>query len=96
MKNVYELEMEVVKMDKQKREMENVISLIEDLVMSIKELPSSKERELLIDNLSEEKFTLEDELDDLKNELEELSIVLFEIQQQEQEALEKEYYESLF
>lgn len=93
---MYELEMEVAKMDKQKREMENTISLIEDLVMSIKELPSSKERELLIDNLSEEKFTLEDELDDLKNELEELSIVLFEIQQQEQEALEKEYYESLF
>lgn len=90
-----ELTFEIDKMDKQKREMENAISLIEDLVMSIKELPKSKERELLIDNLSEEKFTLEDELDDLKNELEELSIVLFEIQQQEQEALEKEYYESL-
>lgn len=93
---MYELELEVAKMDKQKREMENVISLIEDLVLSIKELPKSKERSLLIDNLSEEKFTLEDELDDLKNELEELSVVLFEIQQQEQEALEKEYYESLF
>lgn len=93
---MYELEMEVNKMYKQKNEMENAISLIEDLIISFENLPKSKERELLVDSLSEEKFTLEDELEDLKNEYEELSLVLFEIQQQEQEALEREYYESLF
>lgn len=92
---MYELEFEVSKMNKQKDEMENSISLIEELIEALKLLPQAKERTLLIDNLSEEMFTLEDELGDLRIELEELQIVLFEIQQQEREALEKEYYESL-
>ena len=92
---MYELEFEVGKMNKQKDEMENGISLIEELIEALKLLPVTKERSLLIDNLSEEMFTLEDELGDLRIELEELQLVLFEIQQQEQEALEKEYYESL-
>ena len=92
---MYELETEIDKMVDQKYEMEDTLDLIEDLTVNLKNLPKSKERTALIDSLEEESFTIEDELTTLKEELEELQLVLFEIQEEERRALEKEYWDSV-